>query len=88
MMKMKLQKLFAYEYNKKKHYKHVVVVPAGAVEKLGWQHGQELEQRVDGDKLVLSAESGNKSTVNEPRSNATREADSQPIRRSSTQGRR
>jgi len=50
----KLQKHLAYKYKEKEHYKHVVVVPEEAVEKLGWQHGQELEQRVDGNRLVLT----------------------------------
>jgi len=50
---MKLQRHFAYEYNRRKHYKHVIIVPEEDVERLGWQHGQELEQRVDGDKLML-----------------------------------
>ena len=51
---MKLQKHFAYKYKGKNHYKSVVVIPDQVVLKLGWKHGQELESKIKGDKLILS----------------------------------
>ena len=51
---MKLQKHFAYNYKGKKHYKSVIVIPDNIVLKLGWEHGQELETKIKGDKLILS----------------------------------
>lgn len=50
----KLQKHFAYKYKDKNHYKHVVVIPEGMIQKLGWESGVKLQQVVDGKKLILS----------------------------------
>jgi len=50
---VKLQKRFAYKYKDKEHYKHVITVPEEAVERLGWKEGQELEQILEKDALVI-----------------------------------
>ena len=50
---VKLQKRFAYEYNDKKHFKHVVTIPEDVIEKLGWKEGTELEGKTDNGKLVF-----------------------------------
>ena len=51
---MKLQKQFAYEYKGKKHYKSILIIPNNVVLKLGWKYGQELESKIEGDKLILN----------------------------------
>ncbi len=53
MKMVKLQKRFAYKYKDKEHYKHQVTIPDEAVQKLGWKDGQEIEQVVQGNKLIL-----------------------------------
>jgi len=50
---VKLQKRFAYEYNEKKHYKHIVTIPEDALVQLGWKDGMELEQKIEDNKLVF-----------------------------------
>jgi bifunctional DNA-binding transcriptional regulator/antitoxin component of YhaV-PrlF toxin-antitoxin module len=50
---VKLQKRFAYKYKDKEHYKYVVTVPEESVKKLGWKEGQELEQVLDRQQLVI-----------------------------------
>lgn len=50
---MKLQKHFAYVYKDKKRFKHVIIIPDEAIEKLGWQEGVELERKIAGDSLVI-----------------------------------
>jgi bifunctional DNA-binding transcriptional regulator/antitoxin component of YhaV-PrlF toxin-antitoxin module len=50
---VKLQKRFAYKYKDKEHYKHVVTIPEDTVERLGWKEGEELEQSVEKDTLVI-----------------------------------
>lgn len=52
--KAKLQKHFAYRYKDKDHYKHVVIISEELIRELGWQTGVEVEQRVDGDNLVMA----------------------------------
>ncbi len=51
----KLQKRFAYEYNAKKHYKHIVTIPEDVLKELGWKDGIDLEQKVEDSKLVFTA---------------------------------
>jgi hypothetical protein len=51
---IKLQKRFAYTYNEKDHYKHVLTIPEELVDELGWKHGQELEPKVHDGKLVFT----------------------------------
>ena len=41
------------EYKEKSYFKHWVVVPNWAVEKLGWKVGMELEAEVKNGKLVI-----------------------------------
>ena len=50
---MKLQKQIAYKYKDKTHYKYVVLVPQDIINDLGWEAGQELVPKIDGEKLVL-----------------------------------
>jgi bifunctional DNA-binding transcriptional regulator/antitoxin component of YhaV-PrlF toxin-antitoxin module len=44
----------------KEYSKYVVVIPPESVDKLGWKEGQELEEHVQGKKLVLSSKHGTK----------------------------
>ena len=50
---MKLQRQVAYKYKGKTQYKHVIVIPNGTVEKLGWKVGEELKNSVNGKTLIL-----------------------------------
>ena len=52
-MKAKLQRHFAYKYKDKKHYKHVIVIPEEAIEKLAWKAGQQLELEAKNGKLII-----------------------------------
>ena len=52
--KAKLQKHFAYRYKDKPHYKHVVTISEELIRELGWPTGVEVEQRIDGDNLVMA----------------------------------
>jgi hypothetical protein len=57
-MKAKLQKQLAYRYKGKQHFKHVIVVPEEAVNKLNWQRIQELELNVKNGRLIVEAKNG------------------------------
>lgn len=50
---VKLQKRFAYEYNDKKHFKHIVTIPEDTLEELGWKGGIDLEQKIEKGKLIF-----------------------------------
>jgi bifunctional DNA-binding transcriptional regulator/antitoxin component of YhaV-PrlF toxin-antitoxin module len=50
---VRLQKRFAYKYKDKEHYKHMITIPEGTVERMGWKEGQELEQVVQDGALVI-----------------------------------
>lgn len=52
-MKVKLQKHFAYKYKDKKHFKHVIVIPEEAIEKLAWKAGQQLELEAKEGILII-----------------------------------
>ena len=51
--KAKVQRQLAYKYKDKEHYKHVVIISESMLNELGWPIGTEVEQRVDGDTLVM-----------------------------------
>jgi len=53
---MKLQKRFAYKYKNKEHYKHVLVIPAGSLEKLGWKSGEVLKPRIENGALIIESD--------------------------------
>jgi len=50
---LKLQKQLSRKAEGKEYAKWVIVVPPSKVEELGWKEGQELMERVNGNKLVL-----------------------------------
>lgn len=52
---VKLQKRFAYKYNDRDHYKHILTVPDEYVDKLGWKDGADIELKVYKDELVLKS---------------------------------
>jgi antitoxin component of MazEF toxin-antitoxin module len=62
---MKLQRHFAYKYKGKEHYKHVVTIPEGAMESLGWREGAELKDEIKGNALVLRAKPAGEDTLKE-----------------------
>lgn len=51
--KAKVQRQLAYRYKDKDHYKNVVTISENLLKELGWPVGTEVEQRVDGDTLVM-----------------------------------
>jgi bifunctional DNA-binding transcriptional regulator/antitoxin component of YhaV-PrlF toxin-antitoxin module len=50
---VKLQKRFAYKYKNKEHYKHIIVIPENAINKLGWKSGEELDTVIEEEALVV-----------------------------------
>ena len=72
---MRIQKHLAYKYKDKEHYKHVLIVPEKAMESLGWKPGQELDDQVKGQTLLL------KPTNNVPEVKAPHEMDARPLTR-------
>ena len=50
---VRLQKRFAYKYKDKEHYKHVVTIPDETVERLGWKEGEELQQIIEENNLIV-----------------------------------
>lgn len=52
---VKLQKQLAYQYKERKHFKHLVIIPGEALEKVGWKPGEELEWTVSNNSLVLKS---------------------------------
>jgi len=50
---MKLQRHYAYKYKDKEYHKNVIVIPDETIAELGWKVGQELQQRVQGDRLII-----------------------------------
>jgi bifunctional DNA-binding transcriptional regulator/antitoxin component of YhaV-PrlF toxin-antitoxin module len=57
---MRLQKHVSRKVEDKEYAKYVVVLPAESVEKLGWKEGQELENYVQGKKLILRQKTNEK----------------------------
>jgi len=44
----------------KEYAKFVVIIPPNSVTELGWKEGQELQEEVQGKKLVLSPKANDK----------------------------
>jgi len=63
MKRAKLRKHFAYQYKDKRCYKHVITIPESIIRKLGWQAGMELEQKVEGNALVIRPLTSQNSTT-------------------------
>ena len=57
-IEMKLQKQIAYKYKDKTRYKYVIIIPNETVQELGWKAGEELENNINGKKLVLKSKMG------------------------------
>jgi hypothetical protein len=57
-MKAKLQKQLAYKYKGKQHFKHVIVIPEGAINELGWKQGQQLELKATKGRLTIEIKDG------------------------------
>lgn len=62
---MKLQRHFAYRYKGKEHYKHVVTIPEGTMESLGWREGADLKDEIKGNALVLRAKRAGEDALKE-----------------------
>ena len=53
---MKLQKQIAYKYKDKTHYKYVIILPENTISELGWNEGQELITKIEGNRLIVNLE--------------------------------
>jgi len=51
--KTKLQKHFAYRYKDRDCYKHMITIPESLIKQLGWKDGIELEQKAEGNILIV-----------------------------------
>lgn len=51
---MKLQKVHAYNYGDKSHYKYVVTLPEDLIYELDWESGSELNVQKIEDKIQIS----------------------------------
>jgi hypothetical protein len=50
---MKLQKVAAYSYGNKTHYKYIITVPEEAISKLSWKEGSELKHSIKDNSLLI-----------------------------------
>lgn len=50
---MKLQKVVAYKYGDKIHYKYLITIPEDTISQLGWKEGSELKDSIKGGSLVI-----------------------------------
>lgn len=50
---VKVQKVFAYTYKEKKHYRNMITIPEEVLKELNWKSDMDLEPVVRGDKLIL-----------------------------------
>ena len=51
---MKLQKVYAYNYGGKSHYKYVITLPEDLIYELDWDIGSELEAKIVNEKIKIS----------------------------------
>lgn len=51
---MKLQKVHAYNYGDKSHYKYVITLPEDLIYKLDWDVGSELDAKIVNKKIQIS----------------------------------
>lgn len=57
---MRLQKQVTRKVEDKRYAKYVVVIPSDSVNELGWKEGQELQQQVQGKKLIIGPKQNEK----------------------------
>ena len=50
---MKLQKVVAYRYGDKTHYKYMITIPEESISELGWKEGSKLKDSVKNRSLVI-----------------------------------
>ena len=51
---MKLQKVHAYNYGNKSHFKYIVTLQEDLINQLKWESGSELEANIQGDKIQIT----------------------------------
>jgi len=51
---MKLQKVHAYNYGDKSHYKYVITLPEDLIYELDWDIGSELDAKIVNEKIQIS----------------------------------
>jgi hypothetical protein len=51
---MRLQKVHAYDYGNKSHYKYVITLPEELVDELGWESGSELGASKTDNEIKIS----------------------------------
>ena len=50
---MKLQKVHAYTYRDKSHFKYIITLPENLINQLKWESGSELEAEKQDDKIQI-----------------------------------
>jgi len=50
---VKLQKVVAYKYGDKTHYKYIITIPEETISELGWKEGSELKDSIKSGSLVV-----------------------------------
>lgn len=60
---MKLQKIHAYTYQNKSHFKYIITLPENLINQLKWESGSELNAEQQDDKIHISF-------VSKPKNNA------------------
>lgn len=54
---MKLQKRFLRNYNGKDYYKYIINIPPAIIKEANLKENQDLEIKVDKDKIILKKKS-------------------------------
>ena len=60
---MRLQKHFVRKSGTKEYSKYVLVIPPEHIEKLQWEEGIELDSKVKGKKLLITAKTQRSSSL-------------------------
>ncbi|MDI1494716.1 MAG: hypothetical protein K8823_22 [Cenarchaeum symbiont of Oopsacas minuta] len=50
---MKLQKVLAYTYGDKSHFKYIITLPENLINQLKWKSGSELKAKKQDDKIQI-----------------------------------
>jgi bifunctional DNA-binding transcriptional regulator/antitoxin component of YhaV-PrlF toxin-antitoxin module len=50
---VKLQKVVAYKYGDKTHYKYIITIPEETISELGWKEGSELKDSIKNKSLII-----------------------------------
>jgi len=51
--KLKLQRQLSRKFKEKEYEKWVIVIPREVIENLGWKEGEELQEEIKDEKLII-----------------------------------